>query len=70
MRASYTLTLTAVLFTTPALATMQDEPSLVDNILTKLGSSETVDESKLIDWGCYPVLSSIQNKVLALVLRQ
>lgn len=54
MRASYTLTLTAVLFTTPALATMQDEPSLVDNILTKLGSSETVDESKLIDWGVLP----------------
>ncbi|EJG0102872.1 BamA/TamA family outer membrane protein [Vibrio parahaemolyticus] len=54
MRASYTLTLTAVLFTTPALATPQDEPSLVDNILTKLGSSETVDESKLIDWGVLP----------------
>ncbi|EPA8591900.1 BamA/TamA family outer membrane protein [Vibrio parahaemolyticus] len=54
MRASYTVTLTAVLFTTPALATPQDENSLVDNILTKLGSSETVDESKLIDWGVLP----------------
>ncbi|KKX60983.1 membrane protein, partial [Vibrio parahaemolyticus] len=54
MRASYPLTLTALLFTTPALATPQVEPTLGENILTKLGSSETVDESKLIDWGVLP----------------
>ncbi|GAK86470.1 outer membrane protein [Vibrio ponticus] len=32
----------------------QEEQGWMDELLTKLGSSETVDESKLIDWGVLP----------------
>ncbi|HGY9612946.1 BamA/TamA family outer membrane protein [Vibrio harveyi] len=54
MKASYSLALTALLSSSSAFAMQQDESSLMDDILTKLGSSETVDESKLIDWGVLP----------------
>ncbi|MGR5122562.1 BamA/TamA family outer membrane protein [Vibrio harveyi] len=54
MKASYSLALTALLSSPSAFAMQQDESSLMDDILTKLGSSETVDESKLIDWGVLP----------------
>ena len=54
MKASYTLALTALLSSSYAFAMEKDESSLMDDILTKLGSSETVDESKLIDWGVLP----------------
>lgn len=54
MKASYTLALTALLSSSYAIAMEKDESSLMDDILTKLGSSETVDESKLIDWGVLP----------------
>ncbi|EGQ9185212.1 TPA: BamA/TamA family outer membrane protein [Vibrio parahaemolyticus] len=54
MKASYTLALTALLSSSYAIAIEKDESSLMDDILTKLGSSETVDESKLIDWGVLP----------------
>ncbi|WP_440888974.1 BamA/TamA family outer membrane protein [Vibrio sp. WZ-1] len=54
MEASYTLALTALLSSSYAFAMEKDESSLMDDILTKLGSSETVDESKLIDWGVLP----------------
>ncbi|WP_182025999.1 BamA/TamA family outer membrane protein [Vibrio rotiferianus] len=54
MKASYTLALTALLSSSCAFAMEKDESSLMDDILTKLGSSETVDESKLIDWGVLP----------------
>lgn len=54
MKASYTLALTALLSSSYAFAIEKDESSLMDDILTKLGSSETVDESKLIDWGVLP----------------
>ncbi|MHC0518947.1 BamA/TamA family outer membrane protein [Vibrio harveyi] len=54
MKASYSLALTALLSSSSAFAMQQDESSLMDDILTKLGSSETVDESKLIDWGILP----------------
>ncbi|ELV8724741.1 BamA/TamA family outer membrane protein [Vibrio harveyi] len=54
MKTSYSLALTALLSSSSAFAMQQDESSLMDDILTKLGSSETVDESKLIDWGVLP----------------
>ncbi|HDM8051988.1 BamA/TamA family outer membrane protein [Vibrio harveyi] len=54
MKASYSLALTALLSSSSAFAMQQDESSLMDDILAKLGSSETVDESKLIDWGVLP----------------
>ncbi|EDL69193.1 BamA/TamA family outer membrane protein [Vibrio campbellii] len=54
MKASYSLVIAALFCTPHVFAMQQDESSLVDNILTKLGSSETVDESKLIDWGILP----------------
>ncbi|AIV07790.1 membrane protein [Vibrio harveyi] len=54
MKTSYSLALTALLSSSSAFAIQQDESSLMDDILTKLGSSETVDESKLIDWGVLP----------------
>ncbi|WP_447400770.1 BamA/TamA family outer membrane protein [Vibrio harveyi] len=54
MKTSYNLALTALLSSSSAFAMQQDESSLMDDILTKLGSSETVDESKLIDWGVLP----------------
>ncbi|MGR5057340.1 BamA/TamA family outer membrane protein [Vibrio rotiferianus] len=54
MKASYTLALTALLSSSYAIAMEKNESSLMDDILTKLGSSETVDESKLIDWGVLP----------------
>lgn len=54
MRASYTLMVAALLLAPRSFAMQQDDSSLVDDILTKLGSSETVDESKLIDWGILP----------------
>ncbi|EKM31332.1 surface antigen family protein [Vibrio harveyi] len=54
MKASYSLALTALLSSSSAFAMQQDESSLMDDILTKLGSSETVAESKLIDWGVLP----------------
>ncbi len=54
MKTSYSLALTALLSSSSAFAMQQDESSLMDDILTKLGSSETVDESKLIDWGILP----------------
>ncbi|MDK9778554.1 MULTISPECIES: BamA/TamA family outer membrane protein [Vibrio] len=54
MKASYTLALTALLSSSYAIAIEKDESSLMDDILTKLGSSEAVDESKLIDWGVLP----------------
>ncbi|WJT10056.1 BamA/TamA family outer membrane protein [Vibrio harveyi] len=54
MKASYSLALTALLSSSSAFAMQQDESSLMDDILVKLGSSETVDESKLIDWGVLP----------------
>ncbi|CAH1554334.1 BamA/TamA family outer membrane protein [Vibrio rotiferianus] len=54
MKASYTLALTALLSSSYAFAMEKDESSLMDDILAKLGSSETVDESKLIDWGVLP----------------
>ncbi|BCN26711.1 BamA/TamA family outer membrane protein [Vibrio alfacsensis] len=53
MKASHHIAITALLCTPYALAE-QAEPSLMDDILTKLGSSESVDESKLIDWGVLP----------------
>ncbi|WP_045454114.1 BamA/TamA family outer membrane protein [Vibrio campbellii] len=54
MKASYSLVIAALFCTPHVFAMQQDESSLVDDILTKLGSSETVDESKLIDWGILP----------------
>ncbi|HDM8158828.1 TPA: BamA/TamA family outer membrane protein [Vibrio harveyi] len=54
MKTSYSLALTALFSSSSAFAMQQDESSLMDDILTKLGSSETVDESKLIDWGVLP----------------
>ncbi|MGR2703140.1 BamA/TamA family outer membrane protein [Vibrio campbellii] len=54
MKASYSLIIAALFCTPHVFAMQQDESSLVDDILTKLGSSETVDESKLIDWGILP----------------
>ncbi|EKO3799765.1 BamA/TamA family outer membrane protein [Vibrio harveyi] len=54
MKTSYSLALTALLSSSSAFAMQRDESSLMDDILTKLGSSETVDESKLIDWGVLP----------------
>lgn len=54
MKASYTLMVATLLLAPSSFAMQQDESSLVDDILTKLGSSETVDESKLIDWGILP----------------
>ncbi|YCO00945.1 BamA/TamA family outer membrane protein [Vibrio sp. VNB-15] len=54
MKASYTFALAAMLCTPQTFASQQDDNSLMDDILTKLGSSETVDESKLIDWGVLP----------------
>ncbi|WP_394156555.1 BamA/TamA family outer membrane protein [Vibrio campbellii] len=54
MKASYSLVIAALFCTPHVYAMQQDESSLVDDILTKLGSSETVDESKLIDWGILP----------------
>ncbi|MHA2687145.1 BamA/TamA family outer membrane protein [Vibrio harveyi] len=54
MKTSYSLALTALLSSSSVFAMQQDESSLMDDILTKLGSSETVDESKLIDWGVLP----------------
>ncbi|WP_051117013.1 BamA/TamA family outer membrane protein [Vibrio campbellii] len=54
MEASYSLVIAALFCTPHVFAMQQDESSLVDDILTKLGSSETVDESKLIDWGILP----------------
>lgn len=54
MKASYSLAIAALFCTPHVFAMQQDESSLVDDILTKLGSSETVDESKLIDWGILP----------------
>ncbi|WP_322805054.1 BamA/TamA family outer membrane protein [Vibrio alfacsensis] len=53
MKASHHIAITALLCAPYALAE-QAEPSLMDDILTKLGSSESVDESKLIDWGVLP----------------
>ncbi|AQM70037.1 BamA/TamA family outer membrane protein [Vibrio campbellii] len=54
MKASYTLMVATLLLAPSSFAMQQDDSSLVDDILTKLGSSETVDESKLIDWGILP----------------
>ncbi|OQQ06307.1 hypothetical protein BK412_02575 [Vibrio campbellii] len=54
MKASYSLVIAALFCTPHVFAMQQDESTLVDDILTKLGSSETVDESKLIDWGILP----------------
>ena len=54
MKASYSLAIAALFCTPHVFAMQQDESSLMDDILTKLGSSETVDESKLIDWGVLP----------------
>ncbi|MFV8450442.1 BamA/TamA family outer membrane protein [Vibrio campbellii] len=54
MKASYTLMVATLLLAPRSFAMQQDDSSLVDDILTKLGSSETVDESKLIDWGILP----------------
>ncbi|MEL7412710.1 MAG: BamA/TamA family outer membrane protein [Pseudomonadota bacterium] len=54
MKASYTLMVANLLLAPSSFAMQQDDSSLVDDILTKLGSSETVDESKLIDWGLLP----------------
>ncbi len=70
MKASYSLALTALLSSPSAFAMQQDESSLMDDILTKLGSSETVDESKLIDWGVLPGPLLTQNKGLVLALPQ
>ncbi|ABU74562.1 BamA/TamA family outer membrane protein [Vibrio campbellii] len=54
MKASYTSMVATLLLAPSSFAMQQDDSSLVDDILTKLGSSETVDESKLIDWGILP----------------
>ncbi|WP_061035294.1 MULTISPECIES: BamA/TamA family outer membrane protein [Vibrio] len=54
MKASYSFAIAALFCTPHVFAMQQDESSLMDDILTKLGSSETVDESKLIDWGVLP----------------
>ncbi len=54
MKASFYLAIAALFCTPHVFAMQQDESSLMDDILTKLGSSETVDESKLIDWGVLP----------------
>ncbi|MFM2583501.1 BamA/TamA family outer membrane protein [Vibrio campbellii] len=54
MKASYTLMVATLLLAPSSFAMQQDDSSLMDDILTKLGSSETVDESKLIDWGILP----------------
>ncbi|MDK9755003.1 BamA/TamA family outer membrane protein [Vibrio sp. D173a] len=54
MKASYTLMVATLLLAPSSFAMQQDDSSLVDDILTKLGYSETVDESKLIDWGLLP----------------
>ncbi|KGR37162.1 membrane protein [Vibrio campbellii] len=54
MKVSYTLMVATLLLAPRSFAMQQDGSSLVDDILTKLGSSETVDESKLIDWGILP----------------
>lgn len=54
MKASYTLMVMTLLLAPRSFAMQQNASSLVDEILTKLGSSETVDESKLIDWGILP----------------
>ncbi|WP_050906023.1 BamA/TamA family outer membrane protein [Vibrio campbellii] len=54
MKASYTLMVATLLLAPSSFAMQQDDSSLVDDILTKLGSSETVDESKLIDWSILP----------------
>lgn len=54
MRVLYTLTLAALMSAPYCFAEQQQDRGLLDELLTKLGSSQTVDESKLIDWGVLP----------------
>ncbi len=44
----------ALLVSPNVFAQESEESGWVDKLLTQLGSSETVDESKLIDWGVLP----------------
>lgn len=44
----------ALLVSPSVFAQESEESGWVDKLLTQLGSSETVDESKLIDWGVLP----------------
>lgn len=53
MKKLYTATIVALLCAPLAMAEEQDG-SFVDAVLEKLGASETVDETKLIDWGVLP----------------
>jgi len=44
----------AALLISPMTMAEEAQSGWMDNLLTQLGSSETVDESKLIDWGVLP----------------
>ena len=53
-KAAYAAMFSSALFYSPILIAEPSEDSWFDNLLTDLGSSETVDESKLVDWGVLP----------------
>lgn len=49
-----TATMIVALLSSPVVLAQDEQSNWLDNLLTQLGSSETVDESKLIDWGVLP----------------
>ncbi|MGX1927546.1 BamA/TamA family outer membrane protein [Vibrio sp. NH-7] len=53
MKAKLTLAIAALLCAPASLASEEDN-DWIDTLLTQLGSSETVDHTKLIDWGVLP----------------